>query len=241
VGLRADGLPDIDWVAIPAGPFLMGSSDEDEGALEDEKPQREIRLAAFRIARVPVTNAQYQAFIDDGGYADRWKPAWSDEGWSWKEDRTGPCDYDAVFLTPNHPRAGVTWYEAQAFCKWLSVKLESRVELPSEEQWEKAARGADGRIYPWGNGYDPARVNGYEAGIESTTAVGLFLSGASPYGVLDMSGNVWEWCADESKVARSLRGGSFDRDLRLQRSALRDRGPADHEDMNIGFRVSSPL
>ncbi len=106
VGLRPDGVPDIDWVTIAAGAFLMGSTDEDENADDDEKPQRKIELPAFRIARYPVTNAQYRAFLDDGGYTEKWKRAWSKEGWGWKEDRTRTTGLQQRFLDSQSPARG---------------------------------------------------------------------------------------------------------------------------------------
>ena len=127
-----------------------------------------------------------------------------------------------VFDLPNHPAVTVTWYEAHAFCNWLGKKLDMRIVLPSEAQWEKAARGPDGRTYPWGEKITPEHANYGDTGIGSTTTVGIFPKGASPCGALDMSGNVWEWCrtkwsdshegksddASEGTDARVLRGGA---------------------------------
>ena len=202
VSLRADGLPDIAWCDVPAGSFLMGS---DDAPYDDEKPQHKVYLPAFQIAKHLVTNAQYAAFVRDGGYTDKWRACWTDAGWEWKEDRSEPGTYSGVYDLPNHPVVGVTWYEAVAFCHWLTEQLRradkigtgTKVALPSEAQWEKAARGTDGRIYPWGDDPDPNRANYDDTGIGTTSAVGCFPGGASPYGVLDMSGNVWEWCRTE--------------------------------------------
>jgi formylglycine-generating enzyme required for sulfatase activity len=229
VGLRADGssvdgLPDIAWCEVPGGPFLMGSGDADEMAYDREKPQHEVSLPAFRIARVPVTHAQYAAFVRDGGYTARWRAYWTDAGWDWKGDRAGPEMVGGVFDLPNHPVVGVTWYEVLAFCRWLAARLGTPVTLPTEAQWEKAARGKDGRIFPWGNDADPNRANYDETGVGATSAVGCFPGGASPFGVLDISGNVWEWCVTrwqdsyedygdegdlEGSSRRVVRGGSF--------------------------------
>jgi formylglycine-generating enzyme required for sulfatase activity len=259
VGLRPDGLPDIAWCEVPAGPFLMGSEDTDEQALDNEKPQRQVKLPAFRIAKYPVNNAQYAAFVEDGGYTEKWRHCWTQGGWFWKGDDVGPKTYGGVWDLPNHPIVMVTWYEAVAFCRWLTVRLRQAgdirpngtVTLPSEAQWEKAARGTDRRSYPWGKEPDPNRANYDATEIFSTSPVGCFPGGTSPYGCLDMAGNVWEWCTttweedyatyqgDESlegSAARVLRGGSFHDVADFVRSAHRFRSlPAWNVDR--GFRV----
>jgi formylglycine-generating enzyme required for sulfatase activity len=185
-----------DWCDVPAGSFLLGSSDQDEQADADEKPQRTVDLPGFRIARYPVTNAQWQMFMDAGGYRERrW---WSEAGWQAKEERgwTEPrYRDDPRFNGNNQPVVGITWYEANTFCRWLSDALGYEVRLPSEAEWEQAARGSDGRIYPWGNDWDANRANTAEGGIRMTTPVGCYPDGAGPSGALDMSGNVFEWTA----------------------------------------------
>jgi formylglycine-generating enzyme required for sulfatase activity len=169
----------------------------------------------------------------------------------------------------------VTWYEAVAFCRWLTEKLQRNryefqlwrdnqcttdgfqpgnftVRLPTEAEWEKAARGVDKRVFPWGNDADPERANYGDTDIGATSAVGCFPRGASPYGVLDMSGNVWEWCSTkfresyqdyqddnelEGRDARVLRGGSFRSKVRRIRCASRNRYPPEVRAKNRGFRV----
>ena len=255
VGLRADGAPDMDWVEVPAGPFVMGSGDEDKSAWDDEKLQRKIDLPAFAISRFPVTNAQFAAFTLDGGYeADVY---WTDAGRKWKDDGkiTGPDDQlPGVYLLANSPRVNASWYEAHAYCEWLSKRLGLEVWLPTEEQWEKAARGDDGRLYPWGNRFDAAKCNCAETGIGRPSAVGMFPDGASPFSALDMSGNVLEWCrtkwqasyqksADddaEGVASRVLRGGAFPFDPRDLRCAYRYDGDPDYRSSYIGFRVAAP-
>jgi len=203
VGLRVDGLPDIEWLAIPAGPFLMGSRDDDKQAYSGEKPQLWQNIpATYRIARYPVTNAQYAAFVRAGGY--RQCRYWTTAGWKWREgdNVVAPEDYSEPFNLANHPVVGVSWYEAVAYCRWLTEALRAAgelnegetVALPGEAEWEKAARSTDGRGYPWGDAPDPDRANYAGTGIGATSAVGCFPGGASPYGVEDLSGNVWEWC-----------------------------------------------
>ncbi|MFQ6094336.1 MAG: formylglycine-generating enzyme family protein, partial [bacterium] len=239
----------------------------------------------YLIGRYPVTNAQFAAFVEAGGYRERryWTEAeaagvWRDERvkgrWD-DEPRDRPADFGAPFNLPNHPVVGVTWYEALAFCRWLNeqlqvagyrlqvwpngeletLKLQSettpQVRLPTEAEWEKAARGTDGRIYPWGEEPDPDRANYDETGIGATSAVGCFPGGASPCGALDMSGNVWEWCqtkwrdsyeepADESPEGtdpRVVRGGSWVSYRRGVRCAYRSRHDPDDRDDDRGFRV----
>jgi formylglycine-generating enzyme required for sulfatase activity len=258
-GVR-DGVPDIDWVGVAPGPFQMGSiKAQDPDAYKDELPQFPCILIGepYRISRYPVTVAQYGEFMAAGGYSE--SRYWTEAGWAWRQKREiqGPAAYGPPFETPNHPRVGVSWYEAAAYCLWLSEKLDTKVELPSEAQWERAARHTDGRIYPWGNEFDPARCNMEDAGIGSTSAVGIFPSGAAESGAMDMSGNVLEWCRTEyrknyedyeAKVrddlegesARVLRGGAFFNDRRFVRCAYRNWFGPNNRFVNIGFRVVSP-
>jgi formylglycine-generating enzyme required for sulfatase activity len=253
VGLREDGLPEIDWEVIPAGPFVMGP---DPGPFS-KAGKVEVEVGAFRIARFPVTNAQYETFVSDGGYTSRWRRCWTSEGWKWKDERRRPMDGGASEESrlPNHPRVMVTWYEAHAFCGWLTEKLGYEVRLPTEAEWEKAARGCDGRVYPWGEDFDATRCNVLDTGIGTTSAVGAFPSGSSPYGVLDMSGNVWEWCATtwrktyeepavedpEGTASRVARGGSFVDVQEHARCAFRFHVTPVVADANLGFRVSAPI
>ena len=185
MGLDADGLPDIDWVDVPAGEFLFG----------DDK--RTERTDAFRIARYPVTNAQYQAFIDAGGYRDeRW--------WKGPAERVFYGPTEPNWTQPNRPRTVVSWFQAVAFCRWLSAQLGLEIRLPTEIEWEKAARGTDGREYPWGDGYRPGfanvdetEANAGSSSLAQTTAVGVYPHVASPCGARDLAGNVWEWCIND--------------------------------------------
>ncbi len=202
VEVRADGLPDIEWCEAPAGEFVMGSDD-----YSNERPQHRVSLSgSYAISRYPVTNAQYQAFVKAGGYTE--KTYWSEEGWTWKNERevVGMEAYRDPFSRANYPIVGVSWYEATAFCQWLTSCLREKkiltdntvVRLPTEAEWEKAARGEDGRIFPWGNDdITPEHANFYETQLGVTSAVGCFPRGVSPYGCEEMAGNVWEWCLDQ--------------------------------------------
>ena len=258
VGLNADGLPDIDWVEIPAGEFLFGSDkDKDPQADDDETPQRAIYLPTFTIARYPVTYRQFQAFIDaeDGFHDPRWWEGLADDDYR-REKQGAPGEQ--AFKYWNHPRERVSWYDAMVFCRWLSFRLtgtipaldkplEWPIRLPTEEEWEKAARGTDGRIYPYGNTFDANAGNTGRTIIRRTSTVGIFPQGASPYGVLDMSGNVWEWCLTEYRErdrldiensnSRCLRGGSWDYGDGYVRPAFRNYIHPHSRSYGVGFRV----
>jgi formylglycine-generating enzyme required for sulfatase activity len=288
VGLRPDGLPDIAWCEVPAGLFLMGSDKaRDPDAYDAESPQHEQPIPdAYRISQYPITNAQFAAFAGAGGYAELiyWREAkevgvWSNDqvkAWNDDEPRAAPYDFGVPFNLPNHPVVGVTWYEAVAFCRWLTERLreageigpEQGVTLPTEAQWEKAARGEDGRIFPWGDEFDAAKCNMGETGIGTTSTVGMFPTGASPYGVQDLSGNVWEWTQSlwgeewdkaafkypydpkdgredidaPAGVRRVVRGGSFSFIRYFARCAGRYRFNPDFRYRFFGFRlVVSPV
>ncbi len=222
------------WVCINAGQFLMGAQSTDPGgrnydseALGDEAPVHEVCLDAFRIARYPVTVDQYRKFVEDEGYMDRrW---WGAGGFG---ELSEPGDWKDQLQYPSRPVVSVSWYEAAAYCRW------SGCWLPSEAEWERAARGASGRKYPWGDdAADPSRLNYYESNIGHATPVGIYPLGATEEGICDLSGNVWEWCADfyrsydnepsgkrsGSKEAsyRVFRGGGWDDPSGVRRAALR--------------------
>ena len=236
VGLGPDGLPDIDWVEIPAGDFLYGEAKERR------------HTDGFRIARHPITNAQYQAFIAARGYQDQ---CW----WQGLAERIKGPEAPS-WSRPNRPRERVSWYEAMAYCAWLGDRLGLAVRLPTELEWERAARGTDGREFPWGNGYRVGHANINETWehdkvgpnyLEQTTAVGLYPQGASPEGVLDLAGNIWEWCINAPEHpeqiqsggtgSRALRGGSWFGTRRYARAAYRRDPPPVNRAVYYGFRV----
>ena len=165
----------MEFVRVPAGEFTMGS-DKDA----DEKPIHKVNLSEYLIGKYPVTNRQYQVFV----LAEKYK---APNHWT---DGKIPQNKE------EHPVVYVSWEDATAYCKWASKVSGVSVRLPSEAEWEKAARGTDGRTYPWGEGIDKSRANYYESKIGETTKVGSYESGKSPYGVYDMAGNVWEWVND---------------------------------------------
>ena len=257
-------VPDIDWIAIPAGPFEMGSDKSvDSMARNNETPQFTCHLITkpYRIARYPVTVAQYSTFVQAGGYAE--KNWWTNAGWAWrwewrkKGEITGPKQYREVIQTPNHPVVGISWYEAVAFCAWLSEQMGYQVELPSEAQWERAARHTDARVYPWNGDFAPDRCNMSETGIGATSAVGIFPGGHAECGAADMSGNVFERCRTRwqenyegyaKKVSddltggelRVLRGEAWARGSAGVRAAYRNRFGPDFRPRNVGFRLVAP-
>jgi hypothetical protein len=237
--LRTDGLPDIDWVKIPSTVFVYQDAEH-------------APLPEFHIARYPITHAQFQAFIDADGYQD-------DRWWQGLHERLD-APASPEWSEPNAPRERVSWYEAVAFCRWLSDRRGFTVSLPTEQQWERAARGMQGLKYPWGNDFQPGFSNCDETMekdgiyfIGRTSAVGLYPQAASPEKVLDMAGNTWEWCLNEFSTptncqfsgneARVLRGGSWYNIPVSVRASVRYYDHPVNRDFNIGFRVlcSSPI
>ncbi|MBL8131237.1 MAG: SUMF1/EgtB/PvdO family nonheme iron enzyme [Anaerolineae bacterium] len=268
---RETSVPDIDWCdPILPGPFLYG-----------EDKRTETIHHAYQISRYPVTNAQFQAFLDDTATGYNLRDWWTESGWEWKGERNAPDEVgDPTFRLPNHPRVNVTWYEAVAFCNWLTAKTRALtlnpsstaggpaaaafptpflgegaggegliIRLPTEKEWERAARGTDGRQYPWGEDWEPTRCNNsvIQPRSGSTSAVGIFPQGVSPCGAHDMAGNVWEWCLTQYNSesddvngtdVRVLRGGSFNDATYSLRSADRDGGTPDVVSDILGFRCA---
>ncbi len=221
-----------EMILIPAGAFLMGSSESDAQASVDEKPQHTVYLDSYYIYKNLVTVAQYRQFCQETGRTMASVPSWG--------------------LIHDHPIVNVSWDDANAYAQWVGGSL------PTEAQWEKAARGGDGRLYPWGNTWNGSKCQNNE---QKTAPVGSFASGASPYGVLDMAGNVWQWCADwygenyysgspsrnptgpVSGSSRVLRGGNWGSDVNASSfgSAYRYiHDPSLRYFILFGFRCSLP-
>lgn len=213
-------------VKVPKGPFLYG-----------EDKHREAIDYDYWIGIYPVTNKEFGAFISAHGYQNQ--AYWSQEGWKWRTDnniQSPDRDYwkDAKWDKFDHPVVGVSYYEAEAYAKWVGMRL------PTEQEWEKAARGTDGRMYPWGNEFDKNKCNCNEASIGHTTPITRYPDGISPYGCYDMAGNVWEWCAswlDEEKVLRVMRGGSWSSTPEILLAAPGFMGIPNFRFCNIGFRL----
>lgn len=263
---------DVELAYIPPGDFVMGSDPHQSEFVQDEElPQHTLTLPAYYLALTPVTNRQYLAFVQAREY--RRPEHWPSDGFP--EDQA------------DHPVTNVSWYDALAYCTWLTERLGGgkcvakvwhagqwetleidgvpwRFSLPSEAEWEKAARGTDGRLYPWGNLWDAKRCNTKESRKEVTVPVQAYPMGASPYGVLDMAGNVWEWTrtlwgvdiveplfrypydpADgredigaDTTMYRVLRGGSYNYGRDAARCAGRNRLLPNHHNWYVGFRVA---
>ena len=224
----------MEFMYVPAGKFLMGSKNKNKIASSDECPQHTVDIPYdYWMARFPVTNAQYNQF----------------KGKKFEKEKE------------NHPVLRVNWGDAMKYSQWLNQLLKAELptglflRLPTETEWEKAARGGDGREYPWGNQFDQNKCNTIESGIGSTTPVGLFSpQGDSPYGCADMSGNVWEWThslhapypykANDgrengmSSELRAIRGGSFFIPSEFARCACRDGYLPVYGNRNNGFRIT---
>jgi formylglycine-generating enzyme required for sulfatase activity/predicted phosphodiesterase len=291
-------LDEMEFCLVPAGLFWMGSDDYND----NERPLHINQTLEYdyRISRYPVTNAQFFAFIKDGGYQDSsfWVEARKAGVWRegkikgrWDEyPHEKPYDFGEPFNLPNHPVVGITWYDALAFTHWLTrlwrreglIDQKEIVTLPNEPEWEKAARGGDQipakpiirqlsrrndnkfdlidnlqpkRKYPWdcSDQFDPNLANGGVTGIDGSSAPGCFLAGASPYGVQELSGNVWEWTRSiykkypysinselkdfSSSDYRVLRGGSWHNQAVNLRSSFRNFNRPDYRYNDIGFRV----
>jgi formylglycine-generating enzyme required for sulfatase activity len=239
-----------EMILIPAGEFLMGSDpQQDDDAENDEQPQHCLSLPVYFLSKTPVTNAQYKAFVLATGYTLPER----------RRNEKRPSDQSDK---ADHPAVYASWSDAIAYCGWLSEVTGKAYGLPSEAEWEKGARGTDGRLYPWGNQWDPTRCNSRESGLDDTTAVHAYPQGASPYGLLDMAGNVWEWTrslwgrnekwyyqypykatdgrenlAAREEVLRVLRGGHFNSNPKGMRCADRYRLRPRGRGRSYGFRV----
>lgn len=247
--MRVEQVEQVDWVDVPAGVLRRGTPVDEVEAVAHryadtgvplewylkEAPRAEIRVPAFRIARTPVTAGQWARFA---AATDQPLP------------RSSPAD---------HPVIGVTWEAATDYCRWIGQRLGGLdVRLPTEDEWERAARGDDGREFPWGEEYRTGLANLVDLGIGTTTPVGSFPDGASPFGVLDMAGNADEWTSTlyapypgaPAEVPKTedwafdrhiTRGGAFRHDRDLARCARRHGAyEPDLAAIGMGFRLAAP-
>lgn len=256
--------PFVDLVDIPAGTFIHGSDraereaayELDEAAYghsvtrknrwyEDESDRRTAATRAYRIGRTLITNAQYAAFLAATGHRvpDVDRETWAGYGLIHPFERTRRHAWTGGAPPKgreNHPVVLVSHADAIAYTIWLSARTGSRWRLPTETEWEKAARGVDGRRFPWGDAFDPRHLNSHDAGPFDTVAVGSFPRGASPFGMLDPAGQVFEWTATPAsgRDRYIVKGGSWDDSgCGICRPAARHGRPGALKHILIGFRV----
>jgi formylglycine-generating enzyme required for sulfatase activity len=269
------------FVRIPKGKFIMGSREDDELAWEDEKPQHTFELPYdYWVGIFPVSVADFREFVQSTAYVTRaekegWCWVWNVEEMRWEKTQGAnwqhPLGDSGGNETIEHqPVVQVSWYDARAFCEWLNEGHKDELPqgyhfyLPSEAEWEKAARGPRGREWPWGKEFDPGLCNSRESGRYHTVEIGTFSpQGDSEYSVAEMSGNIWEWTItlwgndrDTSSFGypylgqdgrekqsagdefyRIIRGGSYKDDRKGVRCACRDIDPPHYSLSNLGFRV----
>jgi formylglycine-generating enzyme required for sulfatase activity/energy-coupling factor transporter ATP-binding protein EcfA2 len=250
-------------VQIAGGSFVIGETHKTKKH-DNELNDQQVFLVPFELARYPVTNAQYELFLSDDGYNPE-RPWWDKNGQNWlkqdihKERRKWQHKHSARSY-PNYPVVDVTWYEAIAFCRWLSQHSTYNADhyhytLPSEAEWEYAARGAMRRMYPWGDTQPEAEYANYDVIFGGSTVVGSFSAGATPEGLLDMAGNVWEWTRSDyrpypydPKDGREdlnnsadkhyiFRGGSWVNPAKLLRAADRSNRIPNYQVSYLGFRL----
>ncbi|PWQ96053.1 SUMF1/EgtB/PvdO family nonheme iron enzyme [Leucothrix pacifica] len=241
IGLNEQGLPDIHWLEVPEGEFIYGEGDA----------QQTLHLDTFYVSQYPVTNAQFKVFVESGAYDD---PQW----WEGLEKEDEPPEH--AWTESNRPVDSVNWYDAIAYCRWLSAQTGLDIQLPTEQHWEKMARGPEGLEYPWGKDYVSGNANINEGSkgkycLRETSAVGMYARVHSPFQAMDTSGNVWEWCInkyDDSEVTtidrsddwRVVRGGAWNSDPEGCRSAFRYFWRPQSRGNFLGFRLlcfSSPM
>jgi formylglycine-generating enzyme required for sulfatase activity len=278
---NSTNIASMHFTHIPAGEFLMGSKPDDPLAWDDEKPQHVFEITYdYWVARLPVTQADFRVFVDASGHFTRaeqegWCWVWLSETMQWEKvegaswrNPWGPSDNPDNLDT--FPVVQVCWYDALAYCDWLNqaythdLGADYRFRLPSEAEWEKAARGPDGCQYPWGNEFAPGLCNSLEDGNRCLVPVGNYSPGGdNPLGLADMSGNIWEWTttlwgSDRDKATfiypynpqdgrqdlragqehyRIIRGGSYKNDYKAVRTTCRDIDPPHYALSNLGFRV----
>lgn len=260
--------PPFEWIDIPAGRVTL--EDASEGYKSPGTKGGSYEVVAFKIAKYPVTNGQYDVFVNDPqGYANSVWWNYSPDAKAWRDNN--PESRDTAFPGDDLPRTNVSWYDAVAFCRWFTARLNGldsplsetpplsplpmhgegmgvglRIMLPTEQQWQRAAQGDDGREYPWGNQAPDENLCNFRRNVGHPTPVTQYLGGANPYGVMDMSGNVWEWCLTAwgtdsvslaGSVPRVLRGGAWSLDQFSARATFRRRRAPFSRLNDLGFRV----
>lgn len=271
ISVDNNGIPCFEWVQISGGKFRMGTSEAEKTIIEEiggkgtwnlqrEFPQHIVKVDKFEISKYPVTSIQFNSFVmaDDGYADDKW---WTEAGLDWREQNGPPT----APLPDNCPQNCVTWYEAVAFCRWYSCKTNMKVRLPSEAEWEYAARGNQYNQFVWGNKCESIYANVNETGIGKVSPVGCFpssMENGSICDLYDMNGNLWEWCssivekddgykykypyiADDGRenleegnnCLRATRGGYYDGEWMYSRSCYRGRDIPSLRAERQGFRV----
>lgn len=211
--LSGCGKPPENMALVAEGDFIMGSNIGEQ----DERPEKKVFLKAFYMDRFEVTNQAYRKFVAETKHREP-------KNWAVYGYREEEKDMPAIFVDYN---------DALEYCKWASKRL------PTEEEWEKAARGVDGRTYPWGNEFDSSRANTSLSGMVGTIKVGVYENGKSPYGIYDMAGNVWEWTSSNYDEERKVvRGGSWGLSHRFARTFTRTGYKPTARINNLGFRCA---
>ncbi len=255
--------PVPETVEIPEGAFIVGSDRAEReaayrldeaayghsrtrewGWYESEQNRQKIQTAAYRITKTLITNGQYLAFVTATGHAapDVDAKTWATYKLVHPFPRTRRHAWKKGMLPSgrrDHPVVMVSWDDARAYAAWLTKQTGKTWRLPSETEWEKAARGTDGRRFPWGDAYEPERLNSHDLGPFDTVPVGRFPKGQSPFGLLDPAGQVFEWTSSEAKKGRYfVKGGSWDdKGCGVCRPAARHARPKALKHILIGFRL----
>lgn len=237
-------------IMIPAGEFLMGATHMDMIAGEDEKPALRVRMPAYLIDRTEVTNQQYCRFLSEVGNQREGNTLWIETDREDASIRRSGGGFYVERGKERFPVNWVNWYGAKAYAKWAGKRL------PTEAEWEKAARGIDGRRWPWGNDPEVTGINSSERALPQPGAVGTHEDDISPYGCFDMAGNIKEWCADyydrhyykyashdsprsgKAGFFLSVRGGAFTEYVYLCRTTQRSFSPPDYKAKDLGFRCA---
>lgn len=238
--IRSDEIPVIEWCEIPAGTLKIDPYKNKEGDSDSAT-----YIESFKIGKFPITNAQFQYFIDaPDGYNN---PEWwqfTPEASQWYKANAHP--HQPNFRGAERPREMINWYESVAFCCWLTEKTGKQIVLPTVEQRQRSIQGEDDRIYPWGHNFERERCNTHESEIKMTTLVNRFPDGVSPYGVYDLVGNVWEWCLNWERdpnepntelKKRAVHGGSFVSPYKRARINFRYYLNPQTHFTSIGFRI----